>query len=349
MNIYKNSISEFLRQSKKVWIILFIVSLIGCGSKSDSDKLNFLKKGNIAYDNSEYNSALRYYNEGIKIDSTFVDIWNNKGLTLMKLERYDEAIYCFNKAISFKPEYGEALLNSARANLEVHQHFAALEQLERLSKVWPDTSLLPFTAGLIYADMGKNKEAIAEFKSALEKDSSNVETLVNLANLYYKSSELDTAIFCIERAMMLDASHPEAHNVLAMVYVEQEFYTDAYQTIMGAESLDSNPYILNNKGYILYKLNRLDEAEEAVEQSMKMDPYNVWVYRNLGLIKEAKGLMTDAVRLLEKAFSMNNSIENIHLDLARVQYNSGNAPRACEVLEMSNEAEADKLSSEWCD
>lgn len=347
MRIFKN-LNTALVPIRILWLLFLSAFLFGCGSKSDADKLNFLQRGNEAFDISDFNNALRFYNEAINADSSFVDAWNNKGLTLMKLQRFDEAIYCFNKATTIKPEYGEALLNSARANLEVHQHFAALEQLELLARLWPDTSLIPFTTGLIYADMGKNTESIAEFKTALVKDSTNVESLINMANLYYQENELDTAIFCVERAMMIDANHPEAYNVLAMVYVEQEFYNDAYQTIKVAEAMGEDPYVLNNKSFILYKLDRLDEAQENAEQSMKMDPYNAWVYRNLGLIKEAKGSSDDAIRLLEKAYEMDNSIKDIHIDLARVYYQANRVKEACKILEDSRGEEALELKRKWC-
>lgn len=330
-------------------LFMLLLVMIGCGSKSDSDKLNFLKRGNAAYESGEIHDALRYFNEALSVDSTFVDAWNNKGLTLMQMQRFDEAIYCFDQAISYKPEYAEAFLNNARAHLEVHQHYAAMEQLEGLGAIWPDTSLLPFTAGLIYADMDRKSEAIQAFWIANERDTTNVETFINLANLYYQTDELDTAKYCIERAIMLDANKPEAYNVLAMIYVEQEFFDDALQTIEIAEAMNKDAYVLNNKGFILYKLNRLEDAEEVVVRSMKMDPYNAWVYRNLGLIKEANGLMPDALRLLEKAYSMDRSIDNIFIDLARVYYKSDQHDQACQMLaEAKPDEEVEKLKKEWC-
>jgi tetratricopeptide (TPR) repeat protein len=41
---------------------------------------------------------------------------NNKGNALDSLERYDEAIECYNKALAIDPNYTKALNNKKAAN-----------------------------------------------------------------------------------------------------------------------------------------------------------------------------------------------------------------------------------------
>lgn len=314
-------------------IFLSLIVLFSCTDKKDIDKLNFLKKGNLAYANNNLIEAIRFYDEAIAKDSSFVDAWNNKGLAQMKQAKYDEAIYSFDRAVQYKPDYGEALLNNARANLAVHQHFAALEQLAQLAEVWPDTSLLYFTQGLIHSEMGQTNKALADFFKARKSDSANAEILVNIANICYHQHQSDSAINYLQQALKINANQPHAYNILAMVYADQNKSEDALQAINTAISLDKHDaYFVNNKGYILLKLNSLDDAEENIIQSMKMDPYNGWVYRNLGLLRYAQENYTEAARLLEKSMDIDNNIENIYEDLAAAYFKIGDKIKACEVL-----------------
>ena len=79
-------------------------------------------------------------------------------------------------------------------------------------------------------------------------------------------------------------------------------------------------------------LNRVEDAEENIIQSMKMDPFNGWVYRNLGLLRQAQENYSEAARLLEKALDIDKSIENIYGDLATAYYAMGDKIKACEIL-----------------
>ena len=317
----------------RIIIFLGLIGLFSCTDKKDIDKLNFLKKGNLAYTNNNMHEAIRFYDEAIAKDSSFVDAWNNKGLAQMKQAKYDEAIYSFGKAVEYKPEYGEALLNNARANLAVHQHFAALDQLEQLAEIWPDTSLIYFTKGLIHSEMGQTRQALTDFFKAQQLDSSNAEIQINIANIYYHQHQPDSAIQYLEQALKTKANQPHAYNILAMVYAFQEQYDDALKAINTAISLDKHDaYFANNKGYILLKLNRPEDAEENIIQSMKMDPYNGWVYRTLGLLRYSQENYTDAARLLGKAMNIDNNIDNIYEDLARAHFKMGSKREACEVL-----------------
>ena len=317
----------------RLTIFLSLIVLVSCSDKKDIDKFNFLKKGNLAYESNNLNEAIRFYDEAIVKDSAFVDAWNNKGLVQMQQAKYDEAIYSFDRAVEYKPDYGEALLNNARANLAVHQHFAALEQLNQLEKIWPDTSLLYFTAGLIHHEMGEDGTALTDFLMAKELDSSNAEVLVNIANIYYHQHQSDSAIKYLQDALKIEASQSHAYNILAMVYSYKKQQEEALIAINTAISLDKHDaFFVNNKGFILLQLNELKEAEENIIQSMKMDPYNGWVYRNFGLLRYAQDNFTEAARLLEKALDIDNGIEDIHVDLALAYKALGDNVKACEVL-----------------
>ena len=51
-------------------------------------------QGNINYRQGNYKDALIFYEKGLQVDPDNIDIWNNKGLALVKLGRIEEARQC---------------------------------------------------------------------------------------------------------------------------------------------------------------------------------------------------------------------------------------------------------------
>jgi tetratricopeptide (TPR) repeat protein len=47
-------------------------------------------------------------------------VWHNRGLTLVKKKLYDDAIICFDKAISLEENYAKAWYNKGRC-LEIQE------------------------------------------------------------------------------------------------------------------------------------------------------------------------------------------------------------------------------------
>lgn len=56
----------------------------------------------------EYDEAIKCYDKAISIDPSYAVAWYNKGTALHDLRRYKDAIYCYDKAIERDPNNGDA-------------------------------------------------------------------------------------------------------------------------------------------------------------------------------------------------------------------------------------------------
>ena len=59
-----------------------------------NEAITYKIQGNINFRQGNYEGALLFYENGLKIDPENIDIWNNKGLALVKLGRVEEARQC---------------------------------------------------------------------------------------------------------------------------------------------------------------------------------------------------------------------------------------------------------------
>lgn len=66
------------------------------------------EKGNFEYQNQNFQKALEYYSEALKLDPENAILWSNKSATLLKLEKADQAIVAAAEATKRKPTWSKA-------------------------------------------------------------------------------------------------------------------------------------------------------------------------------------------------------------------------------------------------
>jgi len=85
-----------------------------------------IEKGNMSFNKSKYEEAVKWYDQALKIDPKSIDALNGKGLVFNKLGRYEEAITWFDKAIEIDPNFVDALYNKGGALAELGKYDEAI-------------------------------------------------------------------------------------------------------------------------------------------------------------------------------------------------------------------------------
>jgi len=72
------------------------------------------KAQNLLNELGAYEEAIYCYDRALQINIKHEDAWNNRGNSLHYLKRYDEAIFCYCEALKIDPNYEAARKNIAR-------------------------------------------------------------------------------------------------------------------------------------------------------------------------------------------------------------------------------------------
>lgn len=64
---------------------------------------DLVKKGKKLLIEGNFEDALAYFEQALLLNKNDPDIWNQKGVALRSLGRYDEALECFNKSLEIDP------------------------------------------------------------------------------------------------------------------------------------------------------------------------------------------------------------------------------------------------------
>jgi len=147
---------------KKCFILMLVLILYGCTGDKNNDAISLLNEGGSLFQQGNYDSAIRKYNEALKIDPD-----NAVGHNLLAMayrfkfnqtgtqEFKDKEIELFKKSIELDPKYWVAYKNLAASLYYRNRKKDAVPYLEKALELQPDD---PEKALLLkWIDEGKNE------------------------------------------------------------------------------------------------------------------------------------------------------------------------------------------------
>jgi tetratricopeptide (TPR) repeat protein len=75
-----------------------------------------------------------------------------------------------------------------------------------------------------------------------------------------------------------------------------------------------------------------EEALPLINESITLDPYNGWAYRNKGYYYLKKGNADEALRLFQLALNADPRIDKLHLWMAEAAFLKGDREGGCRYL-----------------
>ena len=64
---------------------------------------DLVEAGKKFLESGKYSEALGMFEQALLLNQENPDLWNNKGVALRSLGRYEEAMDCFNKSLEIDP------------------------------------------------------------------------------------------------------------------------------------------------------------------------------------------------------------------------------------------------------
>ena len=92
--------------------------------------------------------AIQDYDSALKLQPRSADLYLQRGMALISLKKYKDAISMFNRAIKFKPGYYHAYYSRGRARLEMKEFKTAILDFDTAVAIKPDFEIAYFTRGI---------------------------------------------------------------------------------------------------------------------------------------------------------------------------------------------------------
>ena len=203
-----------------------------------------------------------------------------------------EALPSINGAESIKN-----LMDEGRKLLQQKQYDRALQFFEAvLSKDDTNAEAL-FFAGTIYITQKQQQKGLSYIERSVKLAPKNMKLRLILAKTYESLSLADKALEMYHQIEQIAPGSPEAkesnkeyHLLLGNKYGKQGKFDKALQEFSAIlKNYPDDVVALMNKGIALSFMGRLDEAQQALEKALKIQPGNPLLHKHLADIYERKG------------------------------------------------------------
>ncbi|MDF5739443.1 tetratricopeptide repeat protein, partial [Nostoc sp. S13] len=115
-----------------------------------------------------YQDALRCLNKALTFTPDSSSLWFAKGYALDDLRRLEEAIASFDQALKIKPDYQDAWYNRGVALDDLGRLEEAIVSFDEAISIKPDYQDAWYNRGIALFNLGRLEEAIASFDQALK-------------------------------------------------------------------------------------------------------------------------------------------------------------------------------------
>jgi tetratricopeptide (TPR) repeat protein len=280
-----------------------------------ADSLHLL--GVLALQVGRHDLAADLIGQAIGIDATIALYHTNLGNALKALDRLDESIACYRRAITLKPRYPEAYNNLAAALLAQNGPDEAAACLRKAVELRPDLPDAHNNLGNLLVDLGRPDEAVACYRRSVALRPDYPEAHNNLGAALRELGRLDEAILCYRKALAFQPNFAAAHNNLGIVLRRLGRLDEAVACCRGAIALKTDmPDAHDALGTALADQGKLDEAAACYQQALALRPDHPLAHDNLGTVRKEQGRLDDAIDCFRTATALRPEFPNAHHNLA---------------------------------
>lgn len=155
---------------EKAILVLILLSLLCSPAFGQTSAIDWYNKGNVLYNQSKYDEAIRAYDKAIEINPQYAQAIEDKGFALYKEGNYKDAIKAYDRVIEINPQYVLAWNNK----------------------------------GTALFDEGRYEDAIKAYDKAINLTPADPDIWANKGNSLYELHNYTEAIKCYDKTFNLD-------------------------------------------------------------------------------------------------------------------------------------------------
>jgi tetratricopeptide (TPR) repeat protein len=224
---------------------------------------------------SNFAAAVRWCEEALTRDSTFVPALKELAAAAMKTGRLADAARALEKAVALGPNDGYAFADLGNVYLQQGQVDRAEGALRRALTIDPGLPQANNTSGLAALARGDHVQAEGHFRAALRVQPDLAEAQNNLATLLVGRRAYREAAYHFEKAIRSAPANVEARHGYGLVLALMHSYPRAVAELETAVRLAPDRATVRvDLADVLAVLGRLEEARREYLAAVRLDPAN---------------------------------------------------------------------------
>ena len=222
--------------------------------------------GDVMYQLENQEKALEYYVKAVEVDPAHFETWQNILQIEASLSDFDAMIKHSEKAMEYFPNQG-ALYYFCGTGYLVNKEYKKSIQIFEQGKRYVTNSQLKSVfygqMGDAYNSLKQYQKSYDSYESALKENPTNDHVLNNYSFfLSLKKEKLDKAIEMSTKLVELHPDNPTYLDTHGWVLYTLEKYDEALVYLRKAANLQEDGTVIEHYGDVLYKLGKVDQAVE---------------------------------------------------------------------------------------
>lgn len=274
------------------WAALFAVILLS------SDAVRLLKEGRTLLDANRLIEAEQAFRRAHELDPKNPTVSYYLGLTLLRLEKPEEAAFALERARDLSPQPNASVLYElGTAYVRTNRLDAAEKALAEAARLAPDRADLHLALGWVYYSKVDGEKAEAEFERALQLSRTGI-AYFYLGLAETALGKVEKAVGSFRQAVALSPRLIGAQVALGKSLLQLGRDEDAERALRAAVSMDPGAAEAHFQlGILAQRRGRIEDARHAFESALGSDPRHRAACYNLALVYERLGLKDEAQKM----------------------------------------------------
>lgn len=271
---------------------------------------SYLARGNAQLQLKNLPAARQDFETARQIMPSDPAVYNNLALVAMEENKTEEAIAAFDNALKADATNFTALNGLVALYGKSSQIDKAHARIDQLLASYPNSAALHFFKGQAYGYQANVQGAEAEFRKALELDSSYIAAYSALGSMFINMKQEDRAIAEYQKILAISPDNATVYTLIGMLEDSRKNYDAAAENYRKALAKDQNSVIAANNLSWLYAVTgkgNLDEALRMSQGVVQKNPNVAGFIDTLGWVLYKKNLYDAAADQLQKAVSLDEA------------------------------------------
>jgi tetratricopeptide (TPR) repeat protein len=294
-------------------IALVLILCCQLAIAQDGDAKAWFEQGNDAIRKGNATDAVRDFREFLRLQPGSAEGYFNLGLALQSSSQLDESLTALRKAASLQPGLHGVRLFTGIANYKLNHLSAAHDDLVSETRLEPKNAAGWMWLGVVELAQDRAEAAAASLDKAAVLDPTNLDILYHRARAHLLISKASYAAM-----FKLSPDSWRVHEVLGQADAEAFRTDDAIGEFQIAlRTAPHEPGLNEELGDACWTAGKLQEADDAYSEEIKIDTANAVALYKLGSLRVTRDDAARGVPLLERALALDPTISDVNYYLGK--------------------------------
>ena len=293
---------------------------------SSSKERQYLEMGVAAAKEQNWQLALQYYQQAIKLNPLSWSAYHQLGEVLEKQQQWSQATKCYQQAIAINPESSWSYYNLGQIQVRLEQWQSALKCFQKAAKIEPNNAEIQHNLGEVFAYETMWVDASQAYQKAIAINPNNSWSHNNLGYALLQLEQWQSAADSFRQAIKLKPDFAWSHYNLGEALSQLGQWEEALSCYKSAQNLD-----LGLAGIA----TKISAAMQQRSQQLQQEALSFCVSQ---LAQEP-----DNIELYHQAISLDRQNHQLYLGLGQALVKQGQIDQAIAIYQLGLEIQPKNL------